>query len=175
LCRGEEKKYYVFWVYVCSLSYSACKGHSPYFIVTCYLSGCTILFTSSHKRQDFRKSVSEHKMCVVIFSKLLSEYFLILNRIERVFFLNKYLSFCKVSVFLVKFEWNINIPYRFLKKSSNIRFHIHPSNESWVLSYGQTCLDSYPKNSQISNFIKIRPMEHESFHSDRHEAKSALK
>ena len=37
--------------------------------------------TLSHKRCDCRKKVIEHKMCVLIFSKRLSETFLILRRI----------------------------------------------------------------------------------------------
>jgi hypothetical protein len=41
------------------------------------------LKTLSHKRYDFRKKVIEHKMCVLIFSKILSELFLILRRIQR--------------------------------------------------------------------------------------------
>ena len=39
----------------------------------------------SHKRQDFRKKkkITDHKMCVLIFSTNLSETFLILRRYER--------------------------------------------------------------------------------------------
>jgi hypothetical protein len=39
--------------------------------------------TLSLKRHDFRKQVTENKKCVVIFSKLLSETFLILRIIQR--------------------------------------------------------------------------------------------
>jgi len=37
-------------------------------IVVCGPSGSTILYKLSHKRQDFRKTFVEHKMCVLIFS-----------------------------------------------------------------------------------------------------------
>jgi hypothetical protein len=37
--------------------------------------------TLSHKRCDFRKKVTEHKMCVLIFSTTFSKTFLILRRI----------------------------------------------------------------------------------------------
>ena len=37
-----KKRYYIFWMCVCSLSYPVCKGHVPYFIVIFDLSGCTI-------------------------------------------------------------------------------------------------------------------------------------
>ena len=39
--------------------------------------------TLSHKRHDFQKQVFEHNVCVLIFSIILSETFLILKRIER--------------------------------------------------------------------------------------------
>jgi len=34
--------YDIFWVRVCSLIYSACKAHAPYYMVICGLSDCTI-------------------------------------------------------------------------------------------------------------------------------------
>jgi hypothetical protein len=37
-----EKQYYVFSVYVCSLSYPARKAHAPYYIVICGMSGFTV-------------------------------------------------------------------------------------------------------------------------------------
>jgi hypothetical protein len=42
----------------------------------------TIFSTLSHKRHDFLKNVTEYKMCVLIFSTILSETFLILGRIQ---------------------------------------------------------------------------------------------
>jgi hypothetical protein len=39
--------------------------------------------TLTHKRRVFRKNVSDHKMCVLIFSKRLSKTFHILGRILR--------------------------------------------------------------------------------------------
>jgi len=47
---------------------------------------CLVLqhfYTISHKRQGFRENVTEHKMCVLIFSTNLSQIFLILRRIRR--------------------------------------------------------------------------------------------
>ena len=40
--KGDE--YYICWVYVCSLSYSACKAHMVSYIVVCGLSGSTVFF-----------------------------------------------------------------------------------------------------------------------------------
>jgi hypothetical protein len=38
------------------------------YIVICGLPSSTNFSTLSHKRYDFRKKVTEHKMCVLIFS-----------------------------------------------------------------------------------------------------------
>jgi len=46
------------------------------------LPGSTFLSTLSHKKHDFRKNVTERKMCVLIFSTSLSETFLILRKTE---------------------------------------------------------------------------------------------
>jgi len=40
-------------------------------------------FSTSHKRRDFRKYVTGHKMCVLISTTNLPETFLILIRIQR--------------------------------------------------------------------------------------------
>ena len=40
----NSNKYYLFWVYLCSLSYPARNAHAPYYTVICVLSGCIIFF-----------------------------------------------------------------------------------------------------------------------------------
>jgi hypothetical protein len=62
---NEKHKYYVFWV--CSLCCAACNANAPY----CHLWPApfyNIFSNLSHKRHDFRKNVTEYKMCVVISS-----------------------------------------------------------------------------------------------------------
>ena len=59
--------------------------------------------TLSHKRHDFRKKVTEHKMCVLIFCTAFSETFLIIRRTERDMIRNVYRSAaCKVPVIVVR-------------------------------------------------------------------------
>ena len=50
-----------------------------------------------------KKKVTEHKMCVLIFSTILSETFLSLRRTGRDMIKNVYRSSCKMPVILVGF------------------------------------------------------------------------
>jgi hypothetical protein len=95
LLPWKSNKYYVFSVYVCSLSYA------PYYNVIYCLSGCTIFFHIISYKGRFSEKVIEHKMCVLIFSTNLSETFLILRRIQRDIIINVQWSSSKVPVILV--------------------------------------------------------------------------
>ena len=120
-------------MFVCSLSFSACSAHAPYYIVICGLSGCIMFFpTLSDTRNDFKKNV-EHKTCVLVCSSTLTETFLSLRRIERNIIINVHGS-------------SRNLLVRF---SGNLRF-----------------LNSFSKNTQISNVLKIGPLRAQSFHLD---------
>ena len=71
LLRWKSYDYYTFWVCVCSLSYAAHKAHVPY----CHPwpAGCTIFshIISYTARFSRGKKLIEHKMCVLVFSKIL--------------------------------------------------------------------------------------------------------
>jgi len=64
--------------------------------------------TLSHKRQDFRIYVTEHKMCVFIFTTLLSETFLIIRIIQRLI-IHLHRSSRKVPIILVRFVIKLEI------------------------------------------------------------------
>jgi len=53
--------------------------------------------------KDFEKKVIEYKMCVLIFSKTLSESFCILRQIGRDMVKNVYWSSCKVPAGFVRY------------------------------------------------------------------------
>jgi hypothetical protein len=90
--------------------------------------------TLSHKQQDFREKIIEHKLCVLIFCTNFPWNSSHSKKNDE----NVNWSSCKVHVILVLFSWNLN----FLNRLS--------------------------KSTQISNFLKICPVEEELFHADRH-------
>ena len=116
---------------VSSLSHPACKVQVPYYIVVCGLSGCTIFLCIVSETAPFLggKNLLNIK-CVFWFSlQYLLEIFLIVWRIQWDIIRNVHKSSCKELVILVRFERNLNF------------FH--------------KCF----KNTQISNLMKICPME----------------
>jgi hypothetical protein len=69
-CRGKAitVKYLSVCVYSC-LSYPAFIAHAPYYIAICNPAGSTTFFHIFSKPERFSgKKVTEHKMCVLIFS-----------------------------------------------------------------------------------------------------------
>ena len=105
--------------------------------IVCDLPRCTTLSTLSHKRHHFRKQIIKNKIRVLIFSTILWETFLIQRRTERCMIINVQWSSCKVHCIPFRFYSNLNI------------------------------LNIYFKNSQTSNFTKIRPVRAGLQHADR--------
>ena len=78
-------------------------------------------------------------MCISIFSKILSEIFLILRRIQRHIIINVHTSSCKVPIIIVRSQQNLNFLNRFSKKYSNIKFYeICPVEAKLFHADGQT-------------------------------------
>ena len=75
MLRWKSYKYYKFLVFL---------EHAPYYIVIYgrpALQGCSML---SHKRHDFRKKVTEHKMFVLILTTTFSVTFLMLEELSEI-------------------------------------------------------------------------------------------
>ena len=102
LLQWKGNTYYIFWVCVCSLWYPACKAHAPYRYLLA-VRFYNIFFTFSHKRNDFRKKVIAHKICILPLH-LLSETFFILRRTGRDTIISVYWSSC-ISVHYSTHIW----------------------------------------------------------------------
>jgi len=75
-------------------------------IVVCSLSDSTIFFHFISQAAPFLNKVTEHKMCVLIFSTNFSETFLILRRIQCHIATHRRLH-VQCAVILVIFQWNL--------------------------------------------------------------------
>jgi hypothetical protein len=64
LCKS--RKYYIFWMCVCSLSYPACKVHALYYYIICGLPGCALFVYIISWTTPLRKKLLNVKLCVDI-------------------------------------------------------------------------------------------------------------
>jgi len=93
--------------------------------------------TLSHKKHDFRKIVTEHKMCFLFSQQLLSEAFVILRRHVR-----DMIEYVSVFMLITRFSCPVlmkfDFPDRFSKNLQKITLQEAPSIGSRVVSCGQT-------------------------------------
>jgi hypothetical protein len=132
----KSHQYYIRWVCVFVGLCIQHVRHMRHFVI-CGLSGSTIPFHIISKTAWFSKKRIEQKICDCIFSTNLSVTFLILRRTEKDMTINIYWSSCNVRTLY---------SCRILMKLEHCR-HIF-------------------ENIQISNFMKLPPLEAEFFHAD---------
>ena len=131
----KSSKYYIFWVYVCTLRYPACNAHAPY----CHPLPVRLYHIFAHYLINgtiFEKKLLTIKRVFWFSLQLLSETFLILRRTERDMIKNVYWSSSYVQIILVRFY------------------------QTWFFFPHRSS-----KNTQIQNFMKIRPVGAEFFHA----------
>ena len=80
----------------------------------------------------FEKKVTEHKMCVLIFSNISHSK----KNSARLNFKKFCWSSCKAPVNLVRFQWNLNF-LRGFSKNPHISFRQNPSSGSWDVPCGR--------------------------------------
>ena len=104
---------YIFWVCVCSLMYPACNAHEPY----CHLRPVRVYNIFPHYLINVtilrKKKVTEHKMCVLIFS--------------TTFVWNISHSKEELSEILLKMCIGLHVKYRLF---------LSDCNEIWIFSAG---------------------------------------
>jgi len=125
--QWKSNRYYIFWVRVCGLRYPAWNAHAPYrhlWPVRFYY----IFPTLSHKRHDFWKIITEHKMCFDFLYNFCLKHFSLLEEFSD--------KWSKMYV-------GLHVKYPIF---------LSDSNGNWIFS---TCLR---KKMQILNLIKIRPL-----------------
>jgi hypothetical protein len=108
----------------------------------------------SHTPNDFRKNVTEYKMCVLIFSTTFignvfhskKSYASYCHKCENVMYSNRYS--CRI---LMKLEFSSHI----FEKDSNIKFNQNPSSGSRVVACGRTNRQTPDEaNSRFSQFCE---------------------
>jgi hypothetical protein len=144
---------YIFWVYVCSHSYPACKAHAPYNIVVCGLSGRLYHIFPHYLTNDtiFGENLLNIK-CVFCFRlQILSEIILIQKK-------NKAMHYHKciyVLMYRTTFSCQIlmkrELHRQIFEKYSDIKFYENLSGGSRVVPWGRT----YKKKLMVAfrNFV----------------------
>jgi hypothetical protein len=130
----KSNKSYIFWVYVCSLSYASYNVYVPYFHL--WPVWLYFIFPHSRKQHSFLRGekILNTKYVFWFSLQILSKTFLILRGIQRDIIINLHGSLCEVLTILVRFSCNLNFR------------------------------DRFSKNTQISNLMKIRPVGAGLFH-----------
>ena len=133
LLLWKGNKYYTTWVCVCSLNYTACNAHAPYF----HLCSAPLydIFSRYHKRAWFSETNTEYEIGVLIFSTTLI-WNISHSKKNWARYDQKYLLVLKWSTrnfrqILMKGE----LPRKIFDKFPNIKFHENLTSRRHVVLY----------------------------------------
>ena len=87
--------------------------------------------TLCHKGTIFEKSVTEHKICILIFSTNLSETYFIIRRIQRDIVINVH-RFMYSSSYSYQIAIKDEFSQQIFEKQPNVKFNENPSSGSQV-------------------------------------------
>ena len=156
LLQCTINKYYVFQVCTCSLMHPACNVNAPYYHLQSAWPYNT--FPNHLIKDTIKKKVIDYKMCILIFSTIMSETFLILWWTEWDMVKNVHWSSHKTPVILVQFLMKSEFSQHIFKKIQKYQIswksvHWEPScsMQTHVWMDGQT--NGHDKaNSHFCNF-----------------------
>jgi hypothetical protein len=142
IVAAENRKYYVFWVDICSVRYPACNALALYLFL--WLVRLYNIFISYLINGAIFEKVIDHKICFDLLYNVVwnishskKSWARYMERdISRCMTKNLYWSSGKTLIILVQVLWNLKF------------------------------LERFSKNSQISNFMKIRPVGAEVLNTD---------
>jgi hypothetical protein len=130
LLQRQSNKYYIFWMYICSLPYAAWNSNVPH----CYLwlvPLYNIFPCFPTKSTIFGKELLSITCVFWLFLQVLSETFFILRRTGRDMIKNVYWSSCAVPPFLRDFSetWFFSTEFRKI-----LRYQISWKSVQWEQS-----------------------------------------
>jgi hypothetical protein len=152
-CWSEKNKYYIFWVCVCGLKYSACNAHAPCYTVIC--GRLYNIFPYYLINMFFQKELFNIKYAFWFSLQILSETFLILRRNEREMITHLCWSSCKVPAILARFSWKLNFLDKFSEKTEICtQTFMKPHPVGAELFHADWWTDGHEANSRSSQFFE---------------------
>jgi hypothetical protein len=114
--------------------------------------------TLFHEQHDIRTEVTEQKMRVLIFSRILSGTFIILRRIHRCIIINVHRSSCEEPIILAGFLMKRGFSRQFFRKI--FKYKISWKFVQWESSFSMRKdkhTDGHETNSRFEQFLENAP------------------
>ena len=123
--------WYIFWVFVSCLIYTAWKAHALYNVINFSVSGCTMFLHIIWRMQQFSEKKSLNKKWVFSFClQFVSANPVVQRIINRYFIMNLNMYLFKVPIILVPFQQRMNLSHNFLQ---DLEYKIF-----WIYFYSET-------------------------------------